>query len=78
MKETCDIHVVIEDEYYGYIRYLNTLTGERWAVLGTCVDLGFCYKGSTSPKPFLDCPVTKGFKGCCSLKIINQPKSNGN
>jgi len=78
MKVTCDTNVVIEDEHYGYIRYRDLLTGERWAVLGTCVDLGFCYRGAVSPKPFLDCPVRGNFKGCCKLEIINQPIGNGN
>lgn len=75
-RETCDIDVVIEDEHYGYIRYRNVRTGEVWVVLGICVNLGYCYKGATNPKPWKDCPVACGFEGCCSLQTIKIEDGN--
>lgn len=78
---TCDPYIIIEEIREGYIRYRQykwpvLSTGidqneviKRWEVIGTCTNIGNCYKGSPQPKPTLDCPVGTGFKGCCPLEI---------
>lgn len=77
MQPTCDPFVFIEEQRPGYIRYQN-LAGRRWEVIGTCIDLGFCYQGAAGPKPELDCPVTPEFKGCCPFQFVELEPANGN
>ena len=32
-------------------------SGERWRIDGVCNQCGECWKGVTTPKPTLDCPI---------------------
>lgn len=43
---TVDPHVVIEAQAAGLVTYRNTLTGERWQVIGTCDRRGNCIVGA--------------------------------
>lgn len=68
--ETCDPYVWIEEQREGYVRYINVTSGRRWEVLGTCIQLGYCWIGSQEPRPTLDCPVTPEFEGCCPFTFV--------
>jgi hypothetical protein len=46
MIGTADPFVVIEEQRAGYVRYLNTQTGRRWEVSGTCDKRGDCVVGA--------------------------------
>lgn len=67
---TADPYVFIEEEYKGYVRYQNTLTGRRWEVFGICDYRGDCIVGAVDPllgprETRLDVPVTPEFENCC-------------
>ncbi len=75
--------VWIEAQHHGYIRYWNSVSGQRTEVRGVCDRRLDCMVGAVVdgvlvetveqakklPKPVLDCPVGPGFRGCCPLTV---------
>ena len=83
MIETCDPHVLIEEQRQGYARY-RRIDGRRWEIRGHCDSRRDCMVGAVVdgvlietveqaralPPPRLDCPVGPGFSGCCPLRVV--------
>ncbi len=72
---TIDPCVFIEEEYKGYIRYRNIITGRRWEVYGECDYRGECLVGAINPilgkrETRLDVPVSPEFSTCCGKDIF--------
>lgn len=75
LTPTYDPYVFIEEEYEGYVRYRNIVTGRRWAVLGICDYRGDCIVGAINvplgPRGTrLDVPVTPEFGSCCGKDVF--------